>query len=625
MLENIHSPKDIKNMTEAELNSLAAEIRENIIDTVSKNGGHLASNLGIVEATIALHRVFDCPKDKIFFDVSHQSYTHKLLTGRFESFPTLRLEGGISGFTCPDESEYDSVAAGHSGTSLSTALGWAQSAKIKGETYYSVAVIGDGSFTNGMAYEALNNCCGKDLRFIILLNDNEMSISENVGGMHRSLSTIRTSKRYFSFKHRVKRVFSSIPFIGKYLVNAARFVRDLSKRVLTNYNIFESLGCDYIGPVDGHNIQKLTDVLKEAKTKNRCCVVHIITKKGKGYTPAEENPENYHSVPPFDPAKGVEGLTKTDFSSEFGKYMCERAEKDNRVCAVCSAMADGTGLSEFAAKYPDRFFDTAISEEHAATFTAALTGAGMLPVFALYSTFAQRIYDQVFHDAALQKIPLVLAVDRAGIVGADGVTHQGIYDYSLFSGIPTIRIYSPETYKEMRRCFDIAFGGASPAIVRYPRSSEYVYDRSGFSDLGDISVRHPTDAEAAIVTYGRITKNAYFAAMILEKLGIRVRIIKLVQIMPVPYEKIFALTKGVKLVYMLEEGIKSGSVAEKIAAQAAVSGDNGTKFIIRAIEDTFVPHGDTDALFERYGLDAKSIAREIYSNINIKNPKVRRV
>lgn len=612
MLENIKSPNDLKTLSQNELDELTEELRENIIDTVSKNGGHLASNLGIVEATVALHRVFDSPSDKIIFDVSHQAYTHKLLTGRYDRFDTLRRYGGISGFTSPAESEHDVVSAGHSGTSVSTALGYAKAAKLRGDDSWSVAVIGDGSFTNGMAYEALNNCAEDNLNLVILLNDNEMSISPNVGGMHHSLSTIRTSKGYFTFKHRIKNAFSKIPFIGKYLVGGAKAIRDFFKRLITNYNIFESLGCDYIGPVDGNNIKKLEDALNEAKTKHRCCVVHIITKKGKGYSFAEKHPESYHSVGPFDKTKGYNPAKKTDFSSEFGKYMCELASRDNRVCAVTAAMTDGTGLTEFSKLYPDRFFDTAISEEHSATFAAALTAGKMKPVLAIYSTFAQRIYDQVFHDAALQNTPLVLALDRAGIVGADGVTHQGIYDYSLFSGIPNIRIYSPETYEELKRSLDLAADGASPAIVRYPRGSEYEYDRSEFSDFGDITVKGEATPDVVIVTYGRLTKNANLAAEFLEKAGVSVRIVKLVQISPIPYDKIFALTRGAKLVYLFEEGIRAGSVSEKIIAKAGESGFTDTKYIIRAIDNTFVPHGETDELFEHLGLDAKSAAMEIY-------------
>ncbi len=616
MLENIKSPNDIKELSFEELSELTHEIRETIIDTVSKNGGHLASNLGIVEATVALHRVFDSPKDKIIFDVSHQAYTHKLLTGRYDSFPSLRRYGGISGFTNPNESEYDTVAAGHSGTSVSTALGYAKAAKLRGDDSWAVAVIGDGSFTNGMAYEALNNCAEENLNLVILLNDNEMSISPNVGGMHHSLSTIRTSRGYFAFKKKLKRAFCKIPVIGKALISAARATRDFFKRLVVNYNIFESLGCDYIGPLDGNNIKKLEDALREAKSKHRCCVVHIITKKGKGYPFAEAHPEIYHSVGPFDKKEGYKPKAKADFSSEFGKYMCELAGRDTRVCAVTAAMTDGTGLTEFAKRYPDRFFDTAISEEHSATFAAALTAGKLKPVLAIYSTFAQRIYDQVFHDAALQSIPLVLAIDRAGVVGADGVTHQGIYDYSLFSGIPNIRIYSPETYAELRRSLDLATDGNSPAIVRYPRGSEAEYDRSGFSDFGDITVKGGTAPDVVIVTYGRLTKNANLAAEALEKAGISVRIVKLVQISPIPYDKIFALTHGAKLVYLFEEGILAGSVSEKIAAKARVNGYNDSKYIIRAIENTFVPHGETDELFESLGLDAKSAAKEIYEALS---------
>lgn len=615
MLENIISPQNIKDLTYSELESLAQEIREKIIDTVSDNGGHLASNLGMVEATIALHRVFNTPDDKIIFDVSHQCYTHKLLTGRQAEFSSLRRYKGISGFTNPEESEYDTVFSGHSGTSLSTALGFAKAAKINGSDAWAVAVIGDGSFTNGMAYEALNNCGSESMNLIILLNDNEMSISKNVGGMHHSLSTIRTSTRYFAFKHFFRKMCRKIPFIGQALVTMAKAIRDFIKRLTTNYNIFESLGCDYIGPVDGNNIKKLEDALKEAKTKHRCSVVHIITKKGNGYSLAEKHPEIYHATPPFDKAKGITKQHKDDFSSEFGKYMCELAQKDSRICAVTAAMIDGTGLRDFYNRFPDRAFDTAISEEHAATFSAGLTLAGMKPVFAVYSTFAQRIYDQIFHDAALQKLPLVVALDRAGIVGTDGVTHQGIYDYSLFSSVPGIRIYSPETYNEMRRCFDKAFVGASPAIVRYPRGCETVYDRSRFADFDDLCVMGSDTPDVVIVTYGQISESAYHASLKLQKLKITTRIIKLVQICPLNTERILALTQNAKLIYILEEGIKSGSTGEKIAADIAKK-HLAQKCVIRAVDNTFVAHGTREELLEELGMDSTSVASEIYNSLN---------
>ncbi|MBQ4137209.1 MAG: 1-deoxy-D-xylulose-5-phosphate synthase [Clostridia bacterium] len=613
MLKDIKSPKDIKNLSYSELDALAGEIREKIIDTVAHNGGHLASNLGMVEATIALHRVFNTPEDKIVFDVSHQCYTHKLLTGRQDGFDSLRTHNGLSGFTNFAESEYDTVTAGHSGTSVSTALGLAQAAKIRGEDNWAVAVIGDGSFTNGMAYEALNNCGEDNLNLIILLNDNEMSISKNVGGMHHSLSTIRTSKRYFALKHAVKNGCKRIPIIGESLVKGAKGVRDFAKRLAVNYNIFESLGCDYIGPVNGHDIKKLEDALREAKTKHRASVVHIITKKGKGYSFAEENPEIYHSTSKFDKNRVVTPSAHDDFSHEFGKYMCERASKDSRICAVTAAMIDGTGLREFSEKYPDRFFDTAISEEHATTFSAGLAKAGFKPVFAVYSTFAQRIYDQIFHDCALQKLAVVLAVDRAGIVGADGSTHQGLYDYSLFSSIPGISIYSPETYSELRMALDNALEASLPTVVRYPRGSQSEYDRSPFTDLGDMSVMASVGHKAVIITYGKICECAYNAANMLKKLGIGVSIIKLIKIAPLDTDKILALCKGASLIYLLEEGIKAGSVSEKIASALCTSQSKGARVIIRAIDDTFVNHGSRNELLEEYSLDSKSIATEIFN------------
>ncbi len=598
MLEKINDPDALRRLSPKETEILADELRSKIIETTAKNGGHLASNLGMVEAAIALHRAFDTPRDKLFFDVSHQCYAHKLLTGRFGEFDTLRRTGGLSGFTNPDESEYDTVRSGHSGTAISTALAYAEAARLKGEDNFAVAIVGDGSLTNGMAYEAISNCSRPGLRLVILLNDNEMSISKSVGGIHHSLSHIRTSKRYFSFKHHLKKFFIKVPLVGSALIDATRALRDLIKRVVVKYNLFESLGLDYIGPVDGNNAARLEDALREAKTKGRCCVVHIVTVKGKGYAPAEEHPELYHSVPPFDPARGVsaDALSRRDFSSEFGRALCRMATEDERICAISAAMTDGCGLGEFARRFPDRFFDTAITEEHAASFTAGLAGAGMKPVFAVYSTFSQRIYDQVFHDAALQRLPAVYALDRAGLVCGDGATHQGLYDYSMFSGIPGIEIYSPETYSELERVLARALDGESTAIVRYPRGAMCEYDRTGYIDEGELTYKTSGRDDAVIVTYGRLTANAHAAAELLRARGVSCGIIKLIKICPTGAERVLSLIEGsgARCVLFLEEGIRAGSVSEKLAAELALSGSaarRGFKASIRAVDDRFVGHG----------------------------------
>ena len=622
MLETIKSPTDIKALDDNGIKALSAEIRETIIDTVSESGGHLASNLGFVEPTVVIHQVFDSPNDAILFDVGHQAYTHKLLTGRYDRFPTIRQYGGLSGFTNKDESVHDRLYAGHSGTALASAMGIAEANRLTGSGNYAVCVIGDGSMTNGMAYEALNNCAGKKIDLVIVLNDNEMSISSNVGGISRHLSNVRTSKYYFVFKDVMKSVFGRIPLVGKYLVSGARSVKELFKRVFVKYNVFESLGIDYIGPIDAKDTARLRGALIEAKTKHEPCIVHVISKKGDGYLPAETEPQYYHSVGKFDKERGIIPSDKAAFSSEFGRYMTERANTDKKLCAVTAAMSDGTGLGAFAKAHQGRFYDVGIAEEYAVTFSAALAGEGFSPVCALYSTFAQRVYDQLWHDAALQKSPLVLALDRAGIVPGDGRTHQGIFDVSLFSSVPGLTVYSPETYDEMRAALDTALSKRELAVVRYPKGSEADYDRSGFAET-DAGCEYAPDADVLIITYGRITANAKQAADIVsDRTGVPVGILKLTKIAPLDFAAIGKRMAGKKLVYILEEGVKSGSVAERIASYSAEAGID-TNLCIRAIPELFLPCGTTEELMKLTQLDAASVAGEITEIISELNGAIK--
>lgn len=607
MIEKINSSKDIKGLSDGELGILAEEIRKKIIETVSRNGGHLASNLGIVETVIAIHKVFDTPKDAVVFDVGHQCYAHKLLTGRYESFDTLRLDEGISGFVSPGESEYDTFTEGHSGTSLSQALGVATASKITGDERYVVAVVGDGSFTNGMIFEALNNCIAGGRKLIIILNDNEMSISKNVGGLSNHLTNIRTSKKYFAIKHRIKRDLAKTPRIGRFFIR----LRDFIRRVLVSDNLFECMGIDYIGSVDGNDISKLQTVLEEAKTKDVCTLVHIHTKKGKGYLPAERNPEKYHSVGPFDVEFGAVEPTKKSFSSVFGEVLRALAEKNDKICAVTAAMEEGCGLIPFKQEFPKRFFDVGIAEEHAVTFSAGLSRGGLIPVCTMYSTFSQRVYDQLHHDAAIQKLPFVLCLDRCGIVEGDGITHQGIFDVSEFSGIPGVNIYSPDSYGELEEILGKTTADGKFNIVRYPKGAEEDYDRSAFEDCGDhLTASLGGDkAEVAFVTYGRITKNVFTAAVNLSKgAGCAVKIIKLKKIFPLNSEAIVKEIGGAKYLYIAEEGIKSGGIGEKIAALAAEGGLRA-RVKIHAVNG-FVPHGTIDRLFEKLGLDSETMEKE---------------
>lgn len=472
LLGRVNSPEDLKELDGSALSRLCEEIRDCIIKTVSKNGGHLSSNLGAVELTVALHRVFSCPEDSIVFDVGHQSYTHKLLTGRYEKFSTLRREGGISGFTRPDESPCDAVVSGHSSTSVSSAFGILKGKLLRGEPGKTVAVVGDGALTGGMVYEALNNAGRDRSNLIIVLNDNTMSISRNVGALARHLNVIRSKPGYFKMKHAFKRLLWKIPFIGARLESRlGRSVRAV-KNALYNSNIFEGFGLHYMGPADGHDIPLLETLLREAAADPRPVLLHVVTTKGKGYPYAEEAPALFHGVEPFDPAEGLVGHGK-GFSTVFGETLCELAESDDRICAITAAMPAGTGLEEFSERFRPRFFDVGIAEEHAVTFAAGLATAGLRPFVAVYSSFLQRAYDQLLHDAAIARLPVTACVDRAGFSGSDGETHQGLYDPAFLSSIPGIEVYSPASYGELSELLRRAAARERGLwAIRYPRGGE---------------------------------------------------------------------------------------------------------------------------------------------------------
>lgn len=609
MLEDIKTTEALRSMSMEQLKKLAAEIRQKIIRTVLENGGHLASNLGMVEATIALHRTFSSPRDSIIFDVGHQCYAHKLLCGRAEEFSTLRREGGVSGFTCPDESEHDKVFAGHSGSSLSAAIGIAEANRIAGSDAYAVAVIGDGSFTNGMIYEAMNCCAGRKLRLIILLNDNEMSISKNVGGLSRYFSTIRVSGRYYALRRRIRRRICAIPLVGTPLNRFFSACKNLLRRAVIHDNMFEAMGLEYLGPVDGGDISHLCVVLEEAKTRGESCLVHITTKKGRGYAPAEQRPDLYHAVPP---AKSASAPDCETYSSLFGKLICAAAEKDDHICAITAAMCDGTGLKNFAKAYPDRFFDVGIAEEHAAALAGALAKGGITPVYAVYSTFAQRICDQLIHDVALQRSHVVLALDRCGFVPDDGVTHQGIFDVALFRSIPGVTIHTPETFHEMRDAFDAALSGEGLHVLRYPKGSENASGAESYTHCDYIKMYETApDARLTIITYGRITTEAVRAADILAGEGIRCRVLKLTRIEPVDYSEIATRISG--KAFFLEEGIRRGGAGE---AAAAALGAMGIPVEILAIEQGFLSQGTVESLIRRCALDGESVAKRIKESIN---------
>ncbi len=616
-LPNIHSPADLKKLPDRDIPALAAEIRQEIIGTVSENGGHLASNLGMVEATLALHRTFSCTAedgtDTLVFDVGHQCYTHKLLTGRYDRFRTIRTDGGISGFTNRKESPYDAMTCGHSGSSISAAMGIAEANRLKygtgKDTPWTAAVVGDGSFTNGMIFEALNSLAGRRLNLIILLNDNEMSISKNVGGLSKYLSYIRTSEGYFTFKMVLKRLFSAIPLVGNGLVRAARAVRDFLKRVTNTETFFENLGLEYIGPVDGNDYRRVVHVLEEAKSKPGPVIVHMKTKKGMGYTPAEEHPERFHSAAPFDietgtPKKASAGSSAT-FTSVLSEQVCRLAEQDSRICAITAAMTEGCGLAEFSRRFPDRFFDVGIAEEHAAALAGGLAMAGMTPVLVLYSTFAQRVFDQLWHDIRLQNTHVVLALSHCGLVPGDGVTHQGLYDVSLFRSVPDVTVYAPATADDLRRDLDRAVHGEGLCIVRYPKDTvqDWKWENVPFTETNEIYRRASfgTADKLLVLTYGRI---AHDTAAVLADEKIPAELVVLDRILPLPADELcrIAASEPFTAAVVVEEGATSGGIGEAIAAKLPL------KTHIFAVDAPLLPHGSLTHLQKIAGLDRETLA-----------------
>ena len=610
ILEKINSPRDLKALREDELTLLASEIRETLLKTVSENGGHLAANLCAVELTIALHRVFDTPEDKIIFDVGHQSYVHKLLTGRREEFYTLRKQGGISGFPKRSESEHDAFGTGHSSTSISAAAGIAAANSLCGKESYTIAVVGDGAFTGGMIYEALNNCADTE-RLIIVLNDNDMSISPNVGGMSRYFSKVRSSVKYFRFKHGLKRFCSHLP-LGNRIIRVARAVKNSIKRVAMSQNLFEQFGLNYYGPVNGNDEKHLERLLAEAKDDKKSCVVHICTKKGLGYPPAEERPDLFHGVSGFDIESGViKSSPEESYSERFGSIITEYAERDRRICAITAAMPDGTGLSSFAKQFPERFFDVGIAEEHALTFACGLATEGMVPVFAVYSTFMQRAFDQLIHDAALQNLHIIVMLDRAGLVANDGATHHGIFDAAFISQIPNVTLYSPNSFDSLRACFDSALNASGPVVIRYPKGTDNKVDNLNIGE--NIDTRDYGNApKSAIITYGRLLESSHKAAEILAENGESVRVICLKRLSPLPLDEIFASLTDVSRIVFAEEGIKNGGIAQRLSAEMTEKRYlDGRRYKIMAIDGVFPEHASNGELLKSLSLSPADIANAL--------------
>jgi len=619
---DLNKAADVKGLNSDELAGLCTQLREEIIDSVSKNGGHLASNLGVVELTVALHRVFDLPNDKLIFDVGHQCYVHKLLTERHTGFMKLRNEGGVSGFQLRSESEYDFFGGGHSGTSISAAIGYAEACKLNSKNNYAIAVVGDGSFTNGMIYEALNNAATEGLRLIVVLNDNEMSISENVGAMSNYFGRLRTSANYYKLKRRVKKGLGKIKIIGRPIAFITKSIKNLFKKLLVKSTLFENLGIGYMGPVDGHSLKKLEAVLREAKYLEKPVLVHVCTQKGRGYSFAEESPELYHSVSKFDKAVGVTSsdISLSDneysgFSQCFGKNLSHLAEENKELVAVSAAMCEGTGLTEFKKLHSSRFFDVGIAEEHAVTFAAGLAASGKKPVVAIYSSFLQRAYDQIIHDVAIQELPVVFAIDRAGFVSGDGVTHQGIFDLAFLLQIPKMTVYTPERYSDMHDMLLEALNSDCPCAIRYQKGNESEYDRAEFRDFGTFrQANFGEGKKVTVITYGRTVKNAYDTAILLNDFCC-VNIISLKKVKPLDTEALYKAIEDSQLVLFVEEQVKTGGLGEYVISELVTSGKKLPSCEIIAVNDDFPGHASIEELHKKYGMDASSLAERIKKSI----------
>ncbi|MBQ2287035.1 MAG: 1-deoxy-D-xylulose-5-phosphate synthase [Clostridia bacterium] len=605
LLSKIKSPDDLKKLNELEMPLLCQEIRDCIVHTVSKNGGHLASNLGAVELTVALHRSFSSPEDAIIFDVGHQCYTHKLLTGRFDKFSTIRTENGLSGYMRPDESEHDPFITGHSSNSISAAYGIYRAKKLKGESGTAVAVIGDGAMTGGMAYEALNNAGSGRSNFIVVLNDNKMSISRNVGALARTFTKMRNKPHYHAFKFALSHFLLAIPFVGKSLNNAFFQIKEGIKGLVYKNNVFTALGFNYLGPVDGHNIKAMEQLFKIAETYTRPSFIHVITTKGKGYAYAESSPKDYHGVSPFDVSRGAKANGRKTFSDIAGDTLCSLARNDDKVCAVTAAMTTGTGLTEFASLFKNRFFDVGIAEQHAVTFSAGLASKGLKPFFVVYSSFLQRGFDQIIHDIAIGGYSVKLLIDRAGIVGEDGETHQGMFDVSFLTSVPGANIYSPCYYGELQYDIKLAAGLDGLCAVRYPRGCEK--DDPGLDYTGDFTILNGS-GKKAIVTYGRLFSDALEAKEQVPDINI----VKLNKIFPLS-DKLVETLKNYNEIHFFEEGIKSGGIGELCASALLEKGYNGI-YRIHAVDNKFVPTATVTAAIKGCGLDTDSMISAVKNN-----------
>ena len=612
ILERINEPQDIKNLTYDEMKILAGEIREFLISTISQTGGHLASNLGVVELTIALYRVFDLPRDKVIWDVGHQAYTHKILSGRKEGFGELRQFGGMSGFPKRKESPFDVFDTGHSSTSISAGLGMVQARDILGEAYRVISVIGDGALTGGMAYEALNNAGERKTNFIIILNDNNMSIAPNVGGMSTYLSELRAGEGYNQLKQNVSDSLKRVPYVGEPVVNVISKTKNTIKQMFVPGMLFEDMGITYLGPVDGHDIRKLTRIMREAKKIRRTVLIHVLTQKGKGYEPAEKHPEIFHGVGKFDIATGkaIKSGGKT-YTGVFSDTICKMASENKKIVAVTAAMPDGTGLKAFAERFPKRFFDVGIAEQHAVTSAAGMAAAGLRPVVAVYSSFLQRAYDQILVDVCLQNLPVVFCIDRAGLVGADGETHQGIFDLTYLSSIPNMTVMAPKNCFELVDMIRFAFSLCSPVAIRYPRGKAY----EGLAEFAEPITYGRAEmlyeeSDIALIAVGSMVSTAEHIRDKLKAKGYSCSLVNGRFIKPIDTDMIDRLAPSHRFFITLEENVKAGGFGERVTDYLKQRWPEIPVMNI-TLPDDYVEHGDVTKLRSVLGIDSDSIMEKI--------------
>ena len=605
ILEKIHGHSDLAALSADERNTLCVQIRDFLVENVSKTGGHMASNLGVVELTVAIETVYDTATDRLVFDVGHQSYVHKILTGRQADFATLRQFGGMAGFPKPSESDTDAFIAGHASSSVSIALGMARARTLQGQKYNVVALIGDGSASGGLAYEGLNDAAVSNEPMVIILNDNEFSIDRNVGGMASHLMQLRTKERYLGMKQHTKNALSKLPG-GRWLTKHLASAKDRLRRMLIPETIFESMGFTYLGPVDGHDTEKLISLLQLAKEMKRPVILHVVTQKGRGYAPAQEHPKLFHGISKFDPVTG-EPLqkSKSGFSDAFGRTMVELAAQNSRLCAITAAMPGGTGLLEFKKQYPKRLFDVGIAEEHAVSMAGGLAKQGMIPVVALYSTFLQRAYDMILQDVCMLNLHVVFAVDRAGLVGEDGETHHGIYDVGFLRHAPGLTLLAPASCAELKDMLHWAIEEQSgPVAIRYPRGGDGEY-RECLWNPNTAVVPHRQGKDAAIITYGRLVNNVIDAADILAEQGINISVIRLTSLAPIDFNGMKSLLGGIQNVIVAEE--TSAGIHNEIAFAL------GAYYSVSCVDlgCEYVTHGSVTQLYEKYGLDAPALADKV--------------